>query len=174
MRRLLFAVLGPVLLLSPSVALAHDPLDDVSGEEDLNNPSRDTEKPRSHKKERQEQDLAKEVQDHEETEFHVTSEKEEFLRDRSETKEVKGGQIRRSQLSGGGGRAHRSAPEPRPAAHETAPETAPEPAAEPAAPPPQRGDVDPTDTSMETNAKPTVDGTPDAPAPRTPKKKKHR
>ena len=179
MRRLLLALLGPALLLVPSLAHAHDPLDDVSGEEDLNNPGRDSEKPRSHKKERQEQDLAKEVQDHEETEFHVSSEKEEFLRDRSDTKEVKGGQLHRSQLSGGGGRAHHSVSEPRPSPREATPAPATTEPAESATPQPQRGDVDPTDSvagSVDTNAKPTVEGTPDAPATRVPKKKqkKHR
>jgi hypothetical protein len=176
MRRLLLVVLGPTLLLAPSLALAHDPLDDVSGEEDLNKPGGDAEKPRSHKKERQEQDLAKEVQEHEETEFHVTSEKEEFLRDRTDTKEVKGGQMRRSQLSGGGARGHRSGPEHPAAKHSTAgtSEAAPEAEPESAAPQPQRGDVDPTDTSMDTTAKPKIEGNPDAPPPPAPRKKKRK
>lgn len=175
MRRLLLALLGPTLLLAPLVARAHDPLDDVSGEEDLNNPGRDAEKPKSHKKERQEQELAKEVQEHEETEFHVSSEKEEFLRDRSETKEVRAGQVRRAQLSGGAARPHRQAAEPR---AKESPSAGPAAPAEPASGA-ERGDVDPTesspDSSMKTDATPTVEGTADAaaaPAPSRKKKKK--
>src|SRR5947209_18529048 len=145
MRRLLPGLLAAALLAPPAVALAHDPLDDVSGEEDLNQKP-DEEKPKSHRKERQEQELAKEVQERDDTEFQLNQEKEDFLRDRSETREVLDAQRRRNSLSGGPAGRGRHVDAPKPAAQVD------EPKAEPAEKPKekdsvQRGDVDPTENT---------------------------
>jgi hypothetical protein len=178
MRRFACSLVALSLLGVPRLARAHDPLDDVSGEDDPN--AKNDDQPRSHRKERQEAELSREVQEREEAEFHLNQEKDEFLRDRAETREVIDAQRRRSQLSGSGARPHRDddevkplAPAPKhlddevkPAKHGGSGDGEVE--AKPA-----RGDVDPTDpTAVE--AKPNIEGGPEnAPTPAKKKKKKH-
>lgn len=172
MRRVLPALLAVGLLAPPALAWAHDPLDDVSGEEDLN-AKRDEEKPVSQKKAKQEVEFAHELQERDETEFSLNQEKEEFLRDRAETKDVAEAQRRRNQIGGsggGGGRQPRVAPpQPQPDPEPTR-ERATEPQATPGPKESTRGDVDPTDAS---DVKPEVSGEQDRPAPAPKKKKKH-
>ena len=166
-RHLLSAFLCAALLAPPAVALAHDPLDDVSGEEDLSNTEKKEEaKPSSHKKERQEAELNKEEQEHEEAEFHLNQEKDEFFRDRADTKDVLDGQRRRAQLAGSNGaRPHKDAPPP--VHHEDATPVSAKPKhSDDAAP---RGDVDPTDPGASGDKK---SGGDDDDAPKK-KKKKH-
>ena len=79
MRRFACSLIALSLLGVPRLARAHDPLDDVSGEDDPN--AKNDDQPRSHRKERQEAELSREVQEREEAEFHLNQEKDEFLRD---------------------------------------------------------------------------------------------
>lgn len=143
MRRLLPALLAFTMLAAPAVAFAHDPLDDVSGEEDF---TQKHEQPReSRLAKREEAELGKELQERNDTEFNLTQEKEEFLRDRADTRDVLEAQRRRNQLSGGVARPHRS--ENGPHRVNVQPTDAPAPNAEPSDSPP-RGDVDPTDPAQ--------------------------
>ena len=142
MRRLLPALLAFAMLAAPAVALAHDPLDDVSGEEDLT-PKPDEQPHTSRRKQREQAEMAKELQERDDTEFQLNQEKEEFLRDRADTRDVLEAQRRRNQLSGGVARPHRQENGP----HKVNVQPTDSPAQDSAQSSPPRGDVDPTDPS---------------------------
>ena len=141
MRRLLPALLAFAMLAAPAVALAHDPLDDISGEEDFK-PKHDA-PPESALKAREEAELGKELQERNDTQFQLTQEKEEFLRDRADTRDVLEAQHRRNQLSGGVARPRHT--ETGPHRVNVQPTAAPAQGAPATDTQPQRGDVDPTD-----------------------------
>jgi hypothetical protein len=86
------------------VGCAHDPLDDKSGEEEFaatKAEAVDAEgKPRSAKAERQEVDLKKEEDEIEQTQFKFNEEKESFIADKSEVKEVLSAQHQRDLVLG--------------------------------------------------------------------------
>jgi len=148
MRRAIPFLVAFAVLAQPLRALAHDPLDDETGEEDF---VQKVDTPHtSERKEREEREMAKVLQEREDLQFQLNQEKEEFLRDRAETRDVMAGIRRRNELAGtGSARPHAVAP---PAPHRVEP-TAAHPAKAPdhdaagATQDPPRGDVDPTDPS---------------------------
>jgi hypothetical protein len=91
-------LLGALMLLTP--ACAHDPLDTVSGEEDFSKQNESEEKPTSHKKERQEGEFRKEEEEMEAAQARTTEEHEEFLRDKTDLKDVLAAQHQRDLTSG--------------------------------------------------------------------------
>ena len=96
--------LSVALIANPLLmACAHDPLDDKSGEEEFNNKVEavDAEgKPRTAKAERQEADLKKEEDDIEQVQFKFNEEKEAFIADKSDEKEVISAQHQRDLVLG--------------------------------------------------------------------------
>jgi hypothetical protein len=97
--------LALALIANPlMVGCAHDPLDDKSGEEEFTATKAeavDAEgKPRTAKAERQEADLKKEEDEIEQTQFKFNEEKEAFIADKSEVKEVLSAQHQRDLVLG--------------------------------------------------------------------------
>ncbi len=98
-------VIALALIANPlMVGCAHDPLDDKSGEEEFAATKAEAVdgegKPRTAKAERQEADLKKEEDEIEQTQFKFNEEKEAFIADKSEVKEVLSAQHQRDLVLG--------------------------------------------------------------------------
>jgi hypothetical protein len=103
MSRLPAAALALALVASPLLtSCAHDPLDDVDGQKELEEAKGPVTEEKAHggKKERQEAELKREQEELEALQADAAEQKEQFLRDKEEFKEVLAAQHTRDVVSG--------------------------------------------------------------------------